>query len=99
MTRQERWDAVRERYIGSAIDFDPTPERYATVVEDESGLRAAETFDSRREALDYAGVGVLDGWTPVAVFDLDTGESFGLHVSVKVTISKDASAPESPWAS
>jgi hypothetical protein len=55
------------------------------------------TFPSEVEALLWLGDGVLDGWAPEGLYDLDTGQRIELHVSTPVVSrSEDQGCCENP---
>jgi hypothetical protein len=100
-TRAQRLDALVAHY-------EPDPqlghveisagERFALVSEaDRSDEKMITTHKTFADACAYAGDGVLDGWDPHGIFDLDTGELINLHISTPVvTRSEDQGVLENP---
>jgi hypothetical protein len=77
---------------GASDPSETGDERFAAVqhslTTDEKWVSTHDTFE---DAAQYLGDEVLEGWDPEAVYDLDTGDVIGLHVSTPVvTRSEDA---------
>jgi hypothetical protein len=76
---------------------DDSGERFALVSESDSDEKMITTHARFEDACFYAGDQVLDGWAPLGVFDLDTGELINLHIaSPVVTRSEDQGVLENP---
>ncbi len=77
-------------------------DRYAaTAIQaiDRDGRGYLQTFDAFQDACDELGDGVLEGYLPDGVYDLDTGELIELHVSTPiVTKSEDQGIRRNPLA-
>jgi hypothetical protein len=75
-------------------------ERFALVSQEEGhghGATMITTHKTFADACDYAGGSVLDGWDPLGIFDLGTGELINLHIaSPVVTRSEDQGVLTNP---
>lgn len=94
--RQARFEVLYAEYPGEAgvPEETDTLERYVLVqYADMDGSYAFIWGDTFDETVEGAGGEILDGWSPEAVFDLDTGERIEVHVSSPVvTRSEDQGA-------
>jgi hypothetical protein len=96
--RRDNVAKLAEYYGSDAVEYDGK-ERFALVCEKDRGDEVAvitmhATFD---DACLHASRDVLDGWDPIGVFDLDTGELINLHVSSPVvTRSEDQRMIDNP---
>ena len=90
-SRKSNWFELLEHHdvtepLGAA---DETPERYAAVAE-QRDERFATTHATLGDAFYALGDGVLDGWTPCGVYDLDERTMLEVHVATPVvTASED----------
>jgi hypothetical protein len=87
------------------IDVEGLPkllDRYAataTQATDRDARGYLQTFDTFEDACVELGDGVLEGYLPAGVYDLDTGELIELHVSTPiVTRSEDHGICRNPLA-
>jgi hypothetical protein len=95
--RIARFERVLERHDPhpdwSRDAVDPL-ERYIAVARDDSWAESGYHLTAHAElndALAYLADDVFE-WSPYALYDLDTGKSLPLNVSVRVTISDDPGA-------
>jgi hypothetical protein len=99
--RDARLAMIRDEYgIPAERVNQPDQLRYVSVVSEYGdGDKWITTFDALDAAFADIGDDVLNGMVPVALFDLDTGESIALHVATPiVTRSADpAGAEPAPW--
>jgi hypothetical protein len=90
---------ARELNIDAA-DIPKLLDRYAATsrkASDPDGSGHLQTFSTFAEACSELGDGVLEGYLPAGVYDLDTGELIELHVSTPVvTRSEDQGVTINP---
>lgn len=83
-----------------AADLPKLLDRYAATSRKPSDYDASgylQTFSTFAEACSELGDGVLEGYLPAGVYDLDTGELIELHVSTPVvTRSEDQGVTVNP---
>lgn len=81
--RQTRLDALDDKYGGEVVDG--APAQFALVERSTlTGECYTTTHASRDDAAGYVADSIFDGWWPIALVDLDTGETFDPDPSVSV---------------
>ncbi len=104
MTERRRFHTemlARELNI-DAEDLPTLLDRYAataTQTADPNARGYLQTFPTFEDACSELGNGVLEGYLPTGIYDLDTGELIELHVSTPiVTRSEDQGVARNPLA-
>lgn len=110
--RVARLEALADEYPGDwTPDCDGAPfeelaeSRFAVVIDRESSQSSARdwwlsTRETLADALAVLAEAIIDGQGPHGIFDLDTGQSHGYHVSTPIVSDTGGEGcPPTPWPS